>query len=71
MPQIVGKVNPNSQLLDNQSPNTMTYVAPPGSNSQIKNSEIEEENKESAGTNEELFKHLSYLSQLSNDVSKH
>ena len=38
-----------------------------------KTTEIEEEMKEesAAGNNEELFKHLSYLSQLSNDVSKH
>ena len=45
----------------------MTYVAPPESDT-VKNSAIEEETKESAGTNDELFKHLSYLSQLSNDV---
>ena len=36
------------------------------------NTEIEEENKGSqAESDNELFKHLSYLSQLSNDVSKH
>ena len=40
-------------------------------------SEIEEEMKspldgsENNQNNEELFKHLSYLSQLNNDVSKH
>ncbi len=37
------------------------------------NTEIEEENKGSQAESEhnELFKHLSYLSQLSSDVSKH
>lgn len=54
----------------------LTYVRPPGSLNI--NSEIEEETKhnrllntELGGNNEELFKHLSYLSQLSQDVSKH
>jgi len=54
-----------SQLLDPSS--TFTYQAPPGS-SAGKNSEIEEETKDArlknseSSNNEELFKHLSYLS---------
>ena len=50
--------------------NGLSYISPPGT--LTKTNEIEEETKEeSAGNNDELFKHLSYLSQLSNDVSKH
>lgn len=47
----------------------MAFVPAPGSNSEI----IEEENKQSQAesNNEELFKHLSYLSQLNNDVKQH
>lgn len=47
----------------------MAFVPAPGSNSEI----IEEENKQSQAesNNEELFKHLSYLSQLNNDVKGH
>ena len=52
----------------------MTYVSPPGSDPN-QQSEIEEESKEQSANgsqnNEELFKHLSYLSQLNNDVQKH
>ena len=55
---------------------SFTYVAPPGQPG--KNSEIEEESKDvdrllntENGSNDELFKHLSYLSQLNQDVSKH
>jgi len=53
----------------------LTYVRPPGAPNI--NSEIEETkhnrliSTELGGNNEELFKHLSYLSQLSQDVSKH
>ncbi len=48
-----------------------TYVSPPGDSTASKNSQIEEENKSDHNNNEELFKHLSYLSQLNNDVQKH
>ena len=55
----------------------MTYIAPPtperSGESDHKTTEITEETKDERGSenNEELFKHLSYLSQLNNDVQKH
>ena len=67
----------NSQLIQEKEisrADTFTYQAPPGSSA--KNTEIEETKdprmtNSEASNNEELFKHLSYLSQLNNDVSKH
>ena len=54
-----------------QEDSEMRYIPPP-SNGDQRDTEIEEEVKGStAENNEELFKHLSYLSQLNNDVSKH
>jgi hypothetical protein len=52
----------------------MGYVSPPGDKNTT-GTEIEEDSKDelmqSTANNEELFKHLSYLSQLNNDVQKH
>ena len=71
-PQLVSK----SKLLTDSDP--MAYVAPPMEGGNNTGSQIEEESKNPLDTaqdnmqnNEELFKHLSYLSQLNNDVSKH
>jgi len=52
-----------SQASQNENMNSIPYVSPPRENgeSASKGTEIEEENKEEAVT-EELFKHLSYLS---------
>ena len=69
------RLTTNGALL--QETGAMTYIAPPtperSGESDHKTTEITEETKDERGSenNEELFKHLSYLSQLNNDVQKH
>lgn len=57
-------LQPSQASHQNENMNSIPYVSPPRENdgeSASKGTEIEEENKEEA-VNEELFKHLSYLS---------
>lgn len=56
-------LQPSQASNQNENMNSIPYVSPPRENgeSASKGTEIEEENKEEA-VNEELFKHLSYLS---------
>ena len=71
MPANLQKAKTQTTLDSDMNNGHFTYVSPDPVNKHA--TEIEEETKEesAAENNEELFKHLSYLSQLSNDVQKH